>query len=156
MVGGASHSQVAAKLVAEGCLAHVAGAVQGKMGAQPIVLSELERADAGLSQGGNTMFYPIPPTGVFLDLNGAQATVWFTQGDAGQALSAVESRIKQAYPRTKQLKDEAHPRDPEMRLRALEVDCGNARLALVEIEYPAPGKPANKFLTRVVAQQRRS
>ena len=38
-------------------------------------LSPLERADIGLSQGGNTMFYPLPPSGVFFDMQGPTATV---------------------------------------------------------------------------------
>jgi len=156
MASGATHSQIAAQLIIEGCLANVAGKVQGRMPISPMVLTELERADIGLKQGGNTVFYPIPPTGVFLDLDGAQATVWYNQADATQALAVVEHGLKQVYPRARQLKDEAHMRDADMRVRSYEVDCGGGRVALVEFEYPAPGKAASRFTTRVIAQQRRS
>lgn len=148
-----SHSQLATKLIVEGCLAHVAGDVQGKMPVIPIPLTMLERADIGLKQGGQTLFYPLPPTGVFLDLNGATATVWFTSDASDQALGALETAMKRVYPSAKQLKDEPHPTDARLRTRTYQVELGNSRMALVQIEYPNKG--GVQFLTRVVGQVRR-
>jgi hypothetical protein len=148
-----SHSQLATKLIVEGCLAHVAGDVQGKMPVVPIPLTMLERADIGLKQGGQTLFYPLPPTGVFLDLSGAAATVWFTSDASDQALGALETAMKRAYPSAKQLKDEPHPTDARLRARSYQVDLGNSRMALVQVEYPNKG--GVQFLTRVVGQVRR-
>lgn len=152
--GGYTHSQLAAKLVVEGCLAHVAGNVRGAMPIAPIPLTELERADIGLKQGGQTMFYPAPPTGVFFDMSGAKAMVWFTEADSDRALAELETAMKRAYPKLKQLKDEAHPTDQRLRVRAYEVDFGNGRIALVNSEYPHRG--AALFRTTVLAQARRN
>ena len=148
-----SHSQLAATLV-EGCLANAAGAARGAAPIQPAVLTELERADIGLKQGGHTLFYPLPPTGVFVDLAGAAATVWFNQADADRALDAVEQAMKRAFPRTRQLDDIAHPSDRGIRARGYEIDLGNGRMASVVIEYPERGAPPVRFSTRVLAQQR--
>lgn len=148
-----SYSQLATKLIVQGCMAHIAGAVQGKMPVAPVPLTELERVDIGLKQGGQTLFYPLPPTGVFFDLHGPIATVWYMEADSDRALGALEAEMKRAYPKTQQLKDEPHPTDSRMRVRSYQVDFGNSRLALVEAEYPAKG--AVRFTTRVVAQARR-
>jgi hypothetical protein len=154
-MAGPTHSQLAIKLIVEGCLANVAGRVQGKMPMDPVPLTPLQRADIGLPQGGNTVFYPAPPTGVFLDLAGTVATVWYNQADADRAADALDSAVKRAFPKAKQTKDAEHPNDPELRWRVYEIDFGNSRLALMEVEYPARGKPPKKFLARILPQMRK-
>lgn len=150
-----THSELAAKLLVEGCLAHIAGNVQGKMPVAPTILTELQRADIGLAQGGHTLFYSVPPSGVFFDLAGPKGMVWFTDADADQGMARFDEALKRAFRGVKQLHDGAHPREAKMRLRAYEVDFGNSRLALVEAEYPERGAPPKKFMVRVVAQARR-
>lgn len=150
---GLTHSQLAAKLIVEGCLAHIAGNVQGRMPVEPIPLTELERADLGLAQGGHGFFYPLPPTGVFFDMHGAKATVLVPSGEAKGTVEAVEAAIKKAFPRVKQLSDVASEREPNVHTRSLEVDFENGRLAVVEIDYAKRG-PA-RFTARVIAQARR-
>lgn len=149
---GLTHARLATKLIVEGCLAAVAGNPQGQMPIAATLLTDLERSDIGLKQTGNTVFYPLPPTGVFFDMDGAVATVWFMQADSDKALGLLEAELKRAYPRAKQLKDGAHPVDQAMRMKSYEVDFGNSRVALVEIDYPARG--SLRFTTRVVAQKR--
>jgi hypothetical protein len=154
--GDLTHSQLTAKLVVEGCLAHIAGNVQGKIPITPAPLTELERADMGLPQGGSTLFYPLPPTGVFFDMHGARATVLFADADYDMGLDAVETAMKQAFPKLKQLKDEAHPQLRDVRLRTFQVEFGNGRLASVEIEYPNQRAQKRNFVVRVTAQARRN
>lgn len=154
-MSGFTHSQIATMLIVEGCLGAAAGAARGKMPIAGIELTELERADIGLKQGGRTVFYPIPPTGVFFDMDGATGNVWFMQADADRALEDMEAALKRAHPRAKQLKDEAHPTDRNLRMRTYEVDFGAGRLAMVVSEYPARGAPPVKFQTRVIAQVRK-
>jgi len=149
-----THSQLAATLFVDGCLANVAGNVRGAAPIEPVVLTELERNDIGLKQGGHTLFYPLPPSGVFVDLDGATATVWFNQADANRALDVVEPAMKRAFPRTRQLDDMAHPKDHGIRARGYEIDFGNGRMASVVIEYPERGAPPARFSMRVLAQQR--
>ena len=152
-MAGMKHSELAAKLIVEGCVAHAAGQVRGEMPVAPVSLTELERADIGLAQGGATLFYPLPPTGVFIDMAGTSATVWFTQADSDLALEALDRALKSAYPRTKQLKDSVHSSQKDVRERAYEVDFGNSRLALIEVEYPARG--STKFVARVAGMARK-
>ncbi len=150
---GFTHSQIAAKLV-DGCLAHIAGNVQGKMPIVPVPLSELERADRGLEQGGHAFFYPIGNDGgVGFDLNGATATVWFAGGDFDRALTALEESMKKAH-RVKQLKDEALP-TPQVRRRTYEVDFGKSRLAMVVADYAERNSADQRFMVRVVGQIRK-
>jgi len=152
---GMSHSQLAAKLVVEGALANIAGNVQGKMPIQPVVLTELERSDIKLAQGGTTLFFPLPPTGVFFDMHGPRASVWFTDNDFTRGLETLEAAMKQKFPKTKQLKDSASPTEKNVRQRSFEVDLGNKRLALVEVEHAAANADAKKFIVRVTAQTRK-
>lgn len=152
---GFTHSQLATKLLVEGCLAHIAGNVQGKMPIEPVILTELERADAGLPQRGHTLFYPLPPTGVFFDMAGTQATVWFTEADYDRALDTFEAALKRAYPKARQLKESAHPRDAGVRLRSYEVDLGASRLALIDVEFAQRGAAAKRFIARVFPQARK-
>lgn len=149
-----SNTELAVKLLVEACLGKIAGTVTGSMPIAPSPLSELERSELGLAQGGNTVFYPSPPTGVFLDMNGATATVFFSGADAERALDPVEKAMKAAYPNTKQLKDESDESDKTRRKRSYQIDFGNSRLALVEILYPQrSGRP---FTARVTAQARKN
>ncbi|MBC7768961.1 MAG: hypothetical protein H7124_09250 [Phycisphaerales bacterium] len=154
-VAGMTHSQLAAKLVVEGALANIAGNVQGKMPIESIVLSELERADIKLAQGGTTLFFPLPPTGVFFDMHGPQASVWFTDADFTRGLDVLEAAMKKAFPKTKQLTDGASPTEKNIRLRSYEVDFGNRRLAHVEVEHAASSAQAKRFVVRVTAQARK-
>jgi hypothetical protein len=151
---GFTHSQLAAKLV-EGCVAHIAGNVQGKMPVTPVPISELERADAGLKQGGQTLLYPVNKDGgVFLDLQGSTATIWYITGDFDRGLAALEGALKASGHSVKQLKDEAQSA-PRQRTRSYEVELGGGRMAHVIAEYAERGAQPERFLVRVVAQVRK-
>lgn len=156
MAAGLTHSQLATKLLVEGCLANIAGNVQGRMPVAPVALTHIERADIGLPEGGNTLFYPLATTGVFFDLEGPKATVWFTDADYDRALDLFEAAMKRAFPRTKQLKDVANPKEANVRFRAYEVDFGNSRLAVVEVDYAKRGAATKRFAVRVTAQARKN
>jgi hypothetical protein len=153
--GGLTHSQFATKLIVEGCLANIAGNVQGQMPVVPVPMTELQRADLGLKQGGVTYYYPLDPNGVVFDLQGSTAIVWYTGNDCGSALATFEQALKRAHPNVRQRGDRVHPDDPEARHRAYEVDLGGSRRALVDVEYPAPGAPPKRFWVRVTAFARK-
>lgn len=149
---GLTHSQLATKLV-EGCLAHIAGNAQAKVPIAPVPITDIERADVGLKQGGQTLLYPLGDTGVFVDLDGAVATVWYMKGDYESGLQTLEASLK-ANHRVKQLKDEGQG-VPKHRVRSYEVDLGGKRLAHVIAEYAERGAQKERFLVRVVAQVRK-
>ena len=151
---GLTHSQVAVMLI-DGALAHIAGNVQGKMPMAPVLTTELERATAGLPQGGQTLFYPLSrETGVYMDLSGSVATIWYMNGDYDRALPAIDAVLKSNSRGAKQLKDEAAA-SPKERTRSYEVDLGGGRLAHVIVEYAERGAPRERFLVRVGAQMRK-
>jgi hypothetical protein len=150
------HSELAAKLVVDGCLAMVAGKVQGKMPMEGVAVTELERSGLGLRPGGKTIFYALSESGVFLDLDHTTASVFFADFDFDRALPAIDSALKRAYPQAKQLKDTPHPRKKDFRYRSYEVDFGSGRLALVELESPEASAKQRKFVARVLPQARKN
>jgi hypothetical protein len=155
MASELSHSELAAKIV-EGCIMMVAGDIKGSLPMEGIPLSELERADLGLAQGGRTAFYPLKESGVFLDLNRSTCSVFFADYDFDRALPAVEAALKRAYPGAKQIKDGPHPSLKDYRFRAYEIDLGGGKLALVELDAPGANASKRKFVARVDAQARKN
>jgi hypothetical protein len=149
---GHTHSQLAVMLV-DGSLAHIAGNVRGNMPFAPVQVTEMERAQVDLPQKGQTMLYRLGEGGVFIDLSGSVATVWFVDGDYDRALAALDATLKQKY-RAKQLDDQALP-VPKQRRRNYEVDFGNSRLAHVIVDYAERGATPARFLVKIGAQVRR-
>jgi hypothetical protein len=151
-----THSQLAATIVVDGALAHIAGTVQGKMPVAGVQLTELERNDVGLPQGGVTFFYKVDKSGVFFDMHNAVARVFFADFDYDKAASTIEAAMKRAFPKTKQLKDGLHPRKEKYNYRAYEVDAGNGKLALVEFDIPTSAARRKRFEARVTGQARKN
>lgn len=150
--GQLTNSAVAMQLV-EGCLAHIAGRVQGKMPIVPVPVTDLERGSVGLQAGGQAMMYPVGGSGVFVDLTGNVATVWYVGGDFDRGLDAFETMLKGH--RSKRLKDEAMS-EAKQRVRAYEVDLGGGRVAHVAVEYAERGAARERFVVRVSAQVRKN
>jgi len=155
MASQMSHSELAATIV-EGCLAMVAGTVKGTLPMEGIPLTELERADLGLAQGGRTAFYPLKESGVFLDLDRSTCSVFFADFDFDRALPAVEAAVKRSYPQAKQIKDGPHPRMMDYQFRAYEIDLGGGKVALLEFDVPGANASKRKFVARVDAQARKN
>lgn len=154
MTGAAqlTNSKLAAQLV-EGCLAHISGNLPNKISIASIPATDLERASVGLQQGGQTMFYPLADSGVFIDLHGAVATVWYVGGDYERGLEALESMLKSGR-KVKQLKDESAGAAGQ-RVRDFEVDLGSKRVAHVIADYAERGSRPERFRVRVIAQVRK-
>ena len=155
MASQMSHSELAATIV-EGCIAMVAGTVKGTLPMEGIPLTELERADLGLAQGGRTAFYPLTESGVFLDLDRSTCSVFFADHDFDRALPAVEAAVRRSYPQAKQIKDGPHPRLKDYRFRAYEIDLGGGKVALLELDAPEAKASERKFVARVDAQGRKN
>lgn len=148
---GLTHSQVAVMLI-DGALAHIAGNVQGKMPIKPEPIADIDRASVGLRAGGQTLLYRVAKDGVFIDLNGAVATVWFIDADYDRALAATDALMKKY--RAKQVKDEALE-VPKHRKRIYEVDFGNGRLSTLSVEYAERGAQPQRFRAVVGAFARK-
>jgi hypothetical protein len=148
---GLTHSQVAVMLI-DGALAHIAGNVQGKMPMKPEPVADIDRAAVGLKQGGQTLLYRVAKDGVFIDLNGAQATVWFVEADFDRALAALDASLKKL--RTKQVSDQALE-TPKQRRRVYQVEFSGGRVALVDVEYAERGARQQRFYVQVTAVARK-
>lgn len=148
---GLTHSQVAVMLT-DGALAHIAGNVQGKMPMKPESVADIDRASVGLRPGGQTLLYRVAKDGVFVDLTGSLATIWFVDADFDRALAATDALVKKY--RSKQVKDEALE-VPKHRRRVYEVDFGNGRLATVNVEYAERGADPQRFRVIVAAFARK-
>ena len=140
-----THAELAAKLVTEFCLPAIEGKVQGALPIKGHVLPEADRAKIlgghGLDweKGGFTAVYPIDRQGVFVDMGGAVSRVFFTGADCERGLQVLEASLKAAYPQAKQTEDKARPGSKGLRARAYRIEFDPARLASVEVAYPAPG-----------------
>jgi hypothetical protein len=151
------HSQLAAKLVVDGVLPYIEGNVQGQMPMPPIQLDDMKRHGLGLKPGGKTLFYALSHSGVFFDMNGSTAEVFYADEDYQQALGALDAALKRKYPNARQISDGPHPRERDYRLRAWEVPLGSlGRVALVEAFDPVKGGKSRKFIARVVAHTRKN
>ncbi len=156
MVDLQKHSEVAAKLAIEGAVGAIGGTVKGQLGIRPRVLGAQEKADLGFSDIGDTLFYPIGESGVFMHTDGAYTTIWFGGADYDKGAGALDALIKRVYPDAKRVKDEAHATEPNMQLRTYDIRLPNKHLAIVDTVYPS-GKVGNpKFMIRVTAMARQN
>ena len=151
-----TQSAVAAKLAIEGAVAAIAGTVKGQLGIAPRPLGPQEKADLGMSDQGDTLFYPIDESGVFFHTDGAFTTIWFAGGDYENGIEALEAQIKRGCPQAKQVKDEPHETEPGLTLRTYDIKLPNNHLAIVDAIYTKRRRDDGKFMIRVTAMARQN
>jgi hypothetical protein len=156
MLGQVKHSEVAAKLAVEGAIAAIAGTVKGKIGVSPRVLGPAEKADLGMADIGDTLFYPVGDSGVFFHTDGAFTTIWYAAADYDKGLSALEAQIKKHQPAAKLAKDEAHKEAPGFNLRTYDIKLPNNHLAILDVIYAKGRVQDPKFMIRVTAMARQN
>jgi hypothetical protein len=152
-----SYSQLAAALAVDGAVATIVGSVQGKAPVESVPLTPDERAKLGLEAAGMTLFFPAggaKDDGVFFDMSGDHATVWYNGGDCDQGLGAFERALQKAHPNTKYLGEKQNPNDASMRSRDYEVDLGGGKLAVIDVAFPASPAGKRQFAVRVFAKKR--
>lgn len=150
------HSEVAAKLAVEGAVAAIGGTVKGTLGLTPKVLGSQEKADLGMMDVGDTLFYPVDDSGVFFHTDGAFTTIWFAGGDFNNGLSALDALIKKNYPEAKRVKDEPHADQAGYNLRTYDVRLPGNHLAIVDTIYVSGRTAEKKFMIRVTAMARQN
>lgn len=153
----ASYSQLAATLAIDGAIAMIAGKVQGKAPVESVALTPEERGKLGLPPGGLTLFFPAggaSDDGVFFDMGGDNATIWYNRGDCDLGVGVFERALKQAYPATKYLGEKQNPNDATMRSRDYEIDLGAGKLAVIDVAFPAGATGKRQFAVRVFAKKR--
>lgn len=156
--GDITHSDLATVLVIEGCLAMISGKVQGKAPVAGVPVLPEEREELGLKEPGITIFYATGTGGVFLDMGGSTATVWYNGGDCAVALGVFEAALKRAHPNARYLEDVVNPNNKDMRSRGFQVELGDGGVGGIDVAYPASanGKSGQQFAVRVFAQKRQA
>lgn len=150
------HSEVAAKLAVEGAVAAIGGTVKGKLGLTPRVLGSAEKADLGMVDVGDTLFYPVGETGVFFHTDGAYTTIWYAGADYDKGLSALEAQMKRNQPTAKLAKDEAHAEESGFNIRTYDIKLQNNHLAILDVIYAKGRVKSPKFMIRVTAMARQN
>jgi len=151
---GLTHADLTAKLVLEGCLRIAEGKELGKMPVEALPLTGAEMAAAGVDPGGLALFYALGETGVFFNIRGAHARVWFNNEDCDGALETFERALQAAYPQARFAQQVDHP-VPGMRVRLYRVDLDKKHLVDLEVTYPMSQDAMRQFIVRVHAQERR-
>lgn len=145
------HSEVAAKLAIEGIVAGLAGTVKGQLGITPKPIVGAERADLGLADVGDTLFYPVGESGVFLHADGPFTTIWYGGADCASAITGFDAALKRNQPKAKQVSDNPHKSEAGFNQRTYDVQLANDKLAVVEAIYPVGRVENPKFMVRVTA-----
>jgi hypothetical protein len=149
-----THAELAAKLVAEGFL----NIVQGRLPAQiPVPALPLENAEekrlAGASPTALVVHYPVGESGVFLQMDGHQARVWYHSVDTDGAVATLEKAIIAAHPNAKFVQHAPHSvTGMGVRVYRLEVDA--KRFATIEATFPIDRTLQQRFSVRVFTQER--
>lgn len=145
------NSEVAAKLAVEGVVASLAGTVKGQLGIKPKLIEGADRAELGVADIGDLLFYPVGDSGVFFHSDGPFATIWYGDADSNAGLAALDALVKRHHPNAKQVSDNPHKTEPGFNQRTWDIQLANERLAMVEAIYPN-GRVINpKFMIRVTA-----
>lgn len=151
----ASCAALAATLIVEGCLPMIAGNVQGKAPIAPVHVHKETREKMGIKGTGVLLFYAAGDEGVYFDTGKTEFKLWFEGKDTPFATPLLHDLLMKAFPQAQQLDDVAHPADPRMRARVYRVDLGNGRLAAIETSFDVSGTGKNRFVAKIIAQQRR-
>ncbi len=150
------HSEVAVKLAIEGAVSAIAGTVKGELGLRPRLLGPQEKADLGMAEVGETLFYEVGDSGVFFHTDGAFTTIWYAGGDYAKGIDALDAAIKRKFPDAKRAKDEEHETEPGLRLRTYDIRLPNTQRAIVDTIYPSGRTDKNTFMIRFTAMARQN
>lgn len=150
------HSEVAAKLAIEGAVSAISGTVKGELGLKPRTLGSQEKADLGMSEEGQTLFYEVGDSGVFFHTDGAFTTIWFVGGDYAKAIDVLDAAVQRKFPEAKRAKDEEHTTEAGFRLRTYDIRLPNNHLAIVDAIYPSGRAEKPNFMIRVTAMARQN
>lgn len=150
------HSEVAVKLAIEGAVSAIAGTVKGELGLKPRVLGPQEKADLGMADIGQTLFYEVGESGVFFHTDGAFTTIWYAGGDYTKGIDALDAAIKRKFPDAKRAKDEDHATERGLRLRTYDIRLPSNQLAIVDAIYAAGRTDKQSFMIRVTAMARQN
>ena len=149
-----THADLLATLVAEGCLRIVRGQMPEKMPVEAIVLDEQHRKKLDIPTGALAVFYPVGETGVFMQMHGAHARIWYMGVDTDGALATFERELHRAHPAATFTVQRSHPDVPGMNVRTYQVEVDATHFVSVEVTYPIDSQMKQQFIVRLHGRQR--
>ena len=149
-----SHAQFVAKLVTEGCLRIAQGKLPEKMPVEAVIMTPEQKQKAGAHPQALAVFYPLGETGVFMQMRGSQARVWYNGEDCDDAVATLEQAIRRAFPAATFLDQQTHPDGAHIHVRLYRVPITDARFIDVEATYPIERRERQQFVVRLHAKER--
>jgi hypothetical protein len=149
-----THAELTAKLVAEGCLPIALGRPPAKMPVESVLLTEEQRKRADINPGALGTFYPVGDTGVFMQLNGPHARVWYVGIDTDGALETLERALLSVKPTPTFVSQSPHPDVEGMAVRFYRLDAGDGRFVDIEATYPITRDVKQQFIVRLHGRER--
>ena len=149
-----THSQFVAKLVAEGLLSIVQGKLPAEMPIKAVPMTPEEKMKAGANPEALAVFYPLGGSGVFMQMRGAQARIWYVGENCDTAVEELEKAIKRAFPTAGFTNQRVHPDGPHTHVRLYHVPISERRFITVEATYSVDRTVLQKFVVRLHARER--
>lgn len=148
-----THAEFAAKLVVDGCVPIVEGKTPGKMPIEGMPLDDAAKAAADAHPGSLAVFYPVGDSGVFMQMHGSNARVWYKGVSTDGALETLEKAIQRAYPQAV-FRSQVEHTLPGMSVRLYRIEFGGKHFADIEASYPTTLDVPQQFVVRVHARER--
>lgn len=149
-----THAQFLAMLVADGCLPIVKGKLPTKMPVEAVVLDHAHREKLEIPPGALAVFYPVGETGVFMQMHGSHARIWYTGIDTDGALATFESELHRAHPSAVFVEQGPHPEVPGSNVRVYRLDIDPTHFVEIEATYPIDRRVNQQFIVRLHGRQR--
>lgn len=148
-----THAELAAQLVADGALAIAQGKLPAKMPVEALVLSDKERARIAAKAGELAVFYPVGETGVFLEMGGPIARVWYEGIDATGAIDTLDRALKKS--KASKTSEGPHPELKGMKVRQYRVALDAKRFVDIKATYSVAKSVKQAFIVQLFAQEKR-
>jgi hypothetical protein len=149
-----THAELAAMLVAEGCLPMAQGKQPAKMPVEALPLQNEERERIQARPDGLAVFYPVGETGVFMEFGGNSASVWYEQVDCEGAVATLEQALNRAAPSVRFEKEAPHPDVSGMNVRFYRLETDSKRFVKIEVVHPVSREARQRFVVNLHALER--
>jgi hypothetical protein len=148
-----THADLAAQLVAEGALAIAQGKPPAKAPVAPVVLDDAERKRIGAKAGEIAVLYPVGKSGVYFQMGGSLARVWYADVESTSAIDTLDRALRQVKANKKS--DAAHLTVKGMKVREYRVDLDSKHSVKISVTYPVDKKVRQEFHVQLFAQEKR-
>jgi len=149
-----THADLAVRLVVDGALRIAHGKTPAQMPVQAVPLNDEEKAKADANPDALVVFYPVGETGVFMQMHGNHARVWYTGADCDGVVAMLEKAINKAYPAATFKDEQPHLSAHGTNVRLYHVPVDPKHFVSVEATYPIDRRVRQQFAVRVHALEK--